>query len=287
MATGALTLPDGRLLSYAFSTAPPNGPVVLLANSLLSDHTSWDRVVDRLVAHGFRPLRFDQPGHGRSSAPPDLSSTTFSSLADDAAALLAHLGLSRIHAWVGVSMGAATAVYFSARHPGIVNRVVICDTIAASPIRAGVRDVFGERVAVARREGSLNSILEATLDRWFGQAWRAAHPQETARMRESMRTTTVNGFETCCAALQSPEFDLDPLLDKVAAGTEDALLVVGERDADLPVRMQDMRAKIQQGFAQAGKKIDVELKVVKNAGHVCFVDGFEEFCEEVLSFLQK
>jgi len=286
MAT-AFTLPDGRALSYSFSSNPSNGPVVLLANSLVSGYTSWDRVVERLVSDGFRPLRFDQPGHGKSGVPSDLSSTRFSSMADDVAALLKHLNLSKIHAWIGVSMGAAMSVYFIARHPSIVNKVIICDTISASPVNAGVPDAFGDRVALARKEGSLESIRQATLERWFGKEWLAANPQEAARMNESMKSTTVDGFETCCAALRSAEFDLEPLLGKVGAGCEDALLVVGEKDADLPVKMQDMRAKIAKGFADARKEREVELKVIKNAGHVCFVDGFDQFCETVIPFLQK
>ncbi|SPO02520.1 related to 3-oxoadipate enol-lactonase II [Cephalotrichum gorgonifer] len=286
MAT-TFTLRDGRPLAYNLSLNPTNGPVVLLANSLTSDHTSWDHVVERLVSRGFRPLRFDQPGHGGSGVPRDLSSTSFSSMADDVAALLKHLGLARIHAWIGVSMGAAMSVYFLAQHPGVVDRVVICDTISASPVNAGVPDAFGDRVAGARREGSLDAVRAGTLERWFGREWLAAHPDEAARVEELMKTTTLDGFETCCAALRSQTFDLEPLLGKVAAGCEDALLVVGEKDADLPVKMEDMRAKIEKGFRDAGKNRAVELRVIKNAGHVCFIDGLEPFCGVVIPFLEK
>ncbi|PKS06244.1 hypothetical protein jhhlp_006990 [Lomentospora prolificans] len=208
-------------------------------------------------------------------------------MADDVAALLKHLKLDTLHAWIGVSMGAAMSIYFVAQHPGIVNKLIICDTISASPVNSGVPDAFGDRVAAARKANSLESIREGTLDRWFGKDWLAANPTEAARMGELMKTTTIDGFETCCAALRSKDFDLEPLLGKVAAGCQDALLVVGEKDADLPVKMQDMRAKIEKSFGDAGRARKVELKVIKNAGHVCFIDGFEEFCQHVIPFLQQ
>jgi len=281
----AFILPDGRSLSYQLSPAPESGPIVLLANSLLADFTSWDHVVPRLQSSGFRTLRYDQPGHGKSGVPEDLSCTTFETLGDDVAALLEHLGLATIHAWVGVSMGAATSIFFVARHPGIVNKLVVCDTISISPVKAGGPDIFRARVEAARREGSLVTISEQTLERWFGKEWMVAKPDETARMRGLMATTSMDGFETCCAALRSPTFDLAPLLPSVGRGCNEALLVVGEKDADLPEKMQEMRSGIEDGFRAAGNGTPVHLRVVKGAGHVSYVDGLGGFCDVVIPFL--
>lgn len=261
---------------------------MLLSNSLCADQTSWDHVAAELAAKGFRTLRYDQPGHGGSSAPSDLGSTTFESLADDIYALLKHLGLTNGGASVsacGVSMGAATLVYFVAKYPGILNKVVICDTISSSPVNAGGPDLFGQRVAAARKAGSMDEIREQTLGRWFGNDWLAANPEEAARMRSLMTTTTLDGFETCCAALRSSTFDLAPLLPRVAAGCKEALLIVGEKDADLPVKMEDMRKSIEKGFRDAGVQKPVALKVIANAGHVCYIDGREAFLEALLGFL--
>lgn len=274
-------------MSYNLSPWPSDGPVVILANSLSADHTSWDHVVERLAAAGFRLLRFDQPGHGQSSVPGDLSSTTFASMADDVFALVKYLGFAKVHAWIGVSMGAAMSVYFVAQHPGIVDKLIICDTISASPANLGAPDVFRDRVAAARKAGNLHRIREQTLERWFSKDWLAANTQEAARMRELMKAMTLDGFETCCAALSSTTFDLGPLLSKVGCGCEDALLIVGEKDADLPVKMQDMRAKVELSFSDAGKAREVDLKVIKDAGHVCFIDGLDDFCSVVLPFLRK
>ncbi|KAH8658031.1 Alpha/Beta hydrolase protein [Xylariales sp. PMI_506] len=282
-----LQLPDGRALSYNLSAEPsPASPVVILANSLCADATSWDKVVPVLHAAGLRTLRFDQPGHGASGVPADLSSTTFDSIAADVRALLRSLSLDRVHGWVGVSMGAATGVVFAARYPGVVSRLVVCDTISCSPANEGSTDVFGPRVAAAREAGSMSATVEGTLGRWFGEDWIQANPDEAGRMRALMGNTTIDGFETCCAALRSASFDLRPLLPKVGSGVDEALLVVGAKDANLPQSMEVMRKDIEGGFASAGKKRDVKLTVIPNAGHVCYIDGFDAFCATVVPFLK-
>lgn len=281
-AVKSFTLPDGRAISYSLSGGPPSGPVVLLGNSLLSPLRSWDRVVPVLADAGYRTLRYDQPGHGDSGVPADLGSTTFDTMADDVYALLRHLDINRLHAFVGVSMGASTAIYFAAKYPGIVHKLVPCDTVSGAPVNIGVADVFTPRVEAMRSAGSLDHLIAGTQDRWFGSAWIGANPDEAARMRSVMAATTMDGFETCCAALTEPGYDLRPHVEAAGSGCSEAMVLVGEKDANLPTTMQELRAGLEKG---AGRP--VEMKVIRNAGHVCFVDGFEEFCYLLTGFLAK
>jgi len=147
--TSIITLPDSRILSYALDSTPENGPVVLLANSLCEPYNLWNHVVPALNNNGFRTLRYDQPGHGSSSAPKGLDST-MDSMADDVHALVQNLGISKIYSWVGISVGAAVGIYFATKYPGLVSKLAICDTISSSPVNAGLDDPFGPRVAAAR-----------------------------------------------------------------------------------------------------------------------------------------
>ncbi|KAH8848163.1 hypothetical protein MCOR27_010587 [Pyricularia oryzae] len=282
------TLPDSRVMAYDLTPSPTPLPIILLSNPLLTSYRAWDRVTPVLQAAGFRVLRYDQPGHGSSTAPSNPETTTFSSIADDVAQLLRHLGVERLHAWVGVSMGAATGVYFATRHPGIISRLVVCDTISASPANAGVPDAFADRVLQARTAGNVDTQVQSTLERWFGAGWLKSEEAEASRMRDLMVKTSVGGFEACVAALRSQSFDLRPLLPEVGKGCEDALLIVGENDADLPVKMEELRAGIEDSLRKNGKEgKKVDLVVIKNAGHAVFVDGFEDFCKTLLNFVQQ
>ncbi|KAH8173587.1 alpha/beta hydrolase fold domain-containing protein [Sarocladium implicatum] len=280
------SLSDGRKLSYALDTSPRDAPIVLLSNSLSAPFTAWDHVVKVLNDKGFRTLRYDQPGHGDSSVPHPLDANTFPSMAADVYALLQSLSIEKVHAWVGVSMGAATGIQFVTTYPGVVDRIAICDTISSSPVNAGTDDLFAPRVASARKEGNMESTIQGTMDRWFGSDWLSANPEEAERMRTLMRRTSIDGFETCCHALRSKTFDLRPLFAKVGGSVKKALCVVGENDANLPQAMETMRGEIEKGFRAEGKSDNVQLKVIKNAGHVCFIDGFEQFCEVILAFLK-
>ncbi|OHE99703.1 hypothetical protein CORC01_05061 [Colletotrichum orchidophilum] len=279
-----LSLPDGRVLSYDLS-GPDAKPVVLLANSLAAPFTLWDHVVKVLHDNGFRTLRFDQPGHGRSSAPKGLD-TEFETIADDVHLLVKSLKLEKLFAWVGVSMGAATSFYFATKYPGIIQKLAICDTISSSPKHAGVEDLFGPRAKAAGETGNMEVQVDQTMDRWFGAEWIKANPQEAARTRAIMNQTTVEGFQTCCFALQSDRFDIRPLFERIGSGVDEALLVVGEKDANLPQAMKEMRDKVEAGFKAASKDNKIELKVIKNAGHVPFVDNFEQFKEVILAYLK-
>lgn len=285
----SFALPCGRRIAYALSSPAASKPVVLMSNSLCEDYTSWDRVVPVIETLGFRTLRYDQPGHGRSPAPSSadkITQITFETLADDVAHLLRHLGITRLHAWVGVSMGGIKGVYFAARHPGIVDKLVVADAIESSPTVADApTDVFAIRVAAAKAAGSMAQDLVNVGKRWFGDEWMAQNPDEMARMRKSMETTTVEGLETCCAALSSPTFDLRTVYGSVGQGADEALIVVGAKDADLPVKMKSMRAAVEASLAAHGKKTPVDMVVVANAGHVPYVDGFGQFCEILMKFL--
>ncbi|KAK3387905.1 Alpha/Beta hydrolase protein [Podospora didyma] len=293
-------LPSGRVIAYGFSYRnEPQRPTILLSNSLGAQYAFWDPVVACLHAAGYRVLRYDHPGHGASGVPRDISSTTFSSLADDVYALLTSADVSTafaghhspnpgtftplLHAWIGVSMGAALGIVFASKYPAVVRRMVICDTIACSPVNAGVPDLFGPRAAAARELGSMEKNIAETMDRWFGQDWMSANPDETARIRQLMSKTTVAGFETCVAALRSKTFDLGPLYSGLGACVERVLLVVGENDANLPQTMDEMRREIEKGMQGGHRKVD--LRVIPNAGHVCFIDGKEDWLNAVLPFL--
>ena len=287
--TSKYTLPDGRNVDYKLSTPQTGGgdsaQLVLLSNSLTAPFPVWDHIAQALLEQGYGVLQYDQPGHGGSSAPSDLNSTTFESLADDVASLLSGLKIDKVNAWIGVSMGAATGVYFVVRHPGIVRNLVICDTISSSPKVARVNDLFGPRADTAQKKGNMDSMVDATFDRWFSQEWQKSHPQEVERVRGIMSTTTVDGFVTCIRALQSETFDLKPLVSKIGGVCDNAMLLVGELDADLPKSMDELRRRVEEGFQSAGKASTVELKVIKGAGHVSYVDGFDEFWTVVKQFL--
>jgi pimeloyl-ACP methyl ester carboxylesterase len=94
-----------------------DGPdVVTLLHPGLWDHRTWDPQIEPLLDAGYRVIRHDFRGYGRSSWP--VEGQPFSNVRDLAAVLDAR-GVTR-KALVGCSMGGALAIDFTLTDPGRV-----------------------------------------------------------------------------------------------------------------------------------------------------------------------
>ncbi|HEX2877179.1 MAG TPA: alpha/beta hydrolase [Polyangiaceae bacterium] len=94
----------GALLAHASWGA---GPAVLLLHGGLGNASNWGKQIPFLRAQGFRVIAMDTRGHGRSTR--DARPFSYEQLAEDACALLDHLGVERA-AFVGWSDGACTSL---------------------------------------------------------------------------------------------------------------------------------------------------------------------------------
>jgi pimeloyl-ACP methyl ester carboxylesterase len=103
-----------------------NCDALLLIDGLTGTCLGWEPLVPSLAEH-FRVISSDNRGVGRSEAPPGPYSTR--QMADDAAALLAHLGVRRSHI-VGYSMGGMIAQELALAYPSLVDRLVLYGTFA-------------------------------------------------------------------------------------------------------------------------------------------------------------
>ena len=109
------TAPDGvRLAYYDLGEGRP----LLLIHGYISDaHTNWMKFVPTaqgLADAGYRVIMPDLRAHGASDKPHDPAAYPKDILADDAFALIAHLGLSDLDA-AGYSLGARTLARMMAR----------------------------------------------------------------------------------------------------------------------------------------------------------------------------
>ena len=102
----------------------PAPPVLLLHGWTVSADLNFFAVYDELAAR-HRVIALDHRGHGRGMR----AQTAFSleACADDAAALLAELGVGPVIV-VGFSMGGAIAMLMHHRHPQLVAGMVFCGT---------------------------------------------------------------------------------------------------------------------------------------------------------------
>ncbi len=107
-------VPGGRL----FVRSDGQGPPLLLVHASIADLRSWDPIVAGLVSAGFRVIRYDQRGSGRSST----EAVSYSSR-DDLLAVLDALGAGRA-ALVGNSAGGQVSLDTAIERPDRIVAVV-------------------------------------------------------------------------------------------------------------------------------------------------------------------
>jgi pimeloyl-ACP methyl ester carboxylesterase len=114
MDTGYADVPGGRI----YYEAAGQGDPVILIHGGFGDRRMWDAQFAAL-ARGFRVVRYDHRGFGRSTRPTAPYSAT-----QDLLALLDHLEIPAAHI-VGNSMGGGIALDFAVLHPDRVKKLVV------------------------------------------------------------------------------------------------------------------------------------------------------------------
>ena len=116
---------------------PPLMPPLMMVAGLGGVATWWADTLAAFVPH-FRIILHDQRGTGRSSRVPVHS---IAQLADDARALMDHLGIAETR-WLGHSTGGAIGVDLALDHPGRISHLVVnSSTTHGTPYRRRIFDI--------------------------------------------------------------------------------------------------------------------------------------------------
>jgi 3-oxoadipate enol-lactonase len=210
-------------ISFNYRIEGPEGaPWVVFSNSLATNLSMWDEQAAALNK-SFRILRYDHRGHGGTEATD--GRYNFDLLVADVIGLFDALSIKRAH-FVGISMGGMTGLALASKHPGRVDRLVVCDCgPASSPASA---QQWEERIAIAQKDG-IEPLVDATARRWFPPEFIESNPAVFQEACDMIRKTPVKGFIGCAGALA--DYDLRPGLPGISAPT---LLIVGTKDATVP-----------------------------------------------------
>lgn len=231
-----------------------SGPLVVLLHPLAEAGELWRTLIDELTPD-FRVVAPDARGHGAS--PWNGTPFTIPDLADDVAALVAHLdaGPARV---ASLSMGGCTAVALGVRHPELVHSLVLADTTADyGPDKV---EAWGERAEKAVRVPR-EKQLTFQVDRWFSPAFIETAPGEVERVSRIFVETDSDAHAAACLAMGA--FDDSARLSQIAAPT---LVLVGADDYATPPAMA---AALHAGIA------DSDLHVLPNTRHLSLVENAE------------
>lgn len=236
-------------------------PVLVLSNSLGTDHTMWDAQVPALALH-FQVLRYDARGHGQSSAPP--GPYAVADLGQDVLALLDGLGIEKA-CFCGLSLGGLTGQWLAINAPERLHKLVLSSTAA----RIGTPESWNVRLTQVQAEG-LAPLAAATAGRWFTAAFQRAQPSAVAAVLAAFRATAPLGYAAACAAVRDADFHA--ALPRLRAPT---LVLAAEDD---PVTTPADGRALAQGIAGA------ELVLLPGA-HLCNVESAAAYNAALLHFL--
>ena len=237
-------------------------PALVLANSLGTDVTLWDPILDTLMQDYF-VIRYDMRGHGGSDTTP--GDYSLDQLTDDAQAVIAASGAPSFNFW-GISLGGMVGMALGARKAVGLRKLVLSNTAAQFD-----KAVWVQRIE-AIRQGGMAAVADAVIGRFYTPAFVQADSIGVRRMRHGVLSQSPEGYIGCCAAIRDMT-----LLPKLAAISAPALIVTGSQDQSTqPARGEELRANI------AGSSI-----VSVPSAHIPVTEIPERYLAAVLPFLKS
>ena len=238
-----------------------HAPVLVLSNSLGTTLDMWLPQQAALLEH-FRVLRYDTRGHGKS----DVTAGPYSiaQLGGDVVALLDHLNIPRAH-FCGLSMGGMTGIWLGIHAPDRIDRLVLCNTSAA----IGVPEMWNARIDQVR-QGGMQSVIDAVLDRWFTADFLSNAPTQVERVKAMLMAASVEGYAANCAAVRDMDQRAD--LGRISAPT---LVIGGKHDKSTPPEHGELIARA----------IPRARYVELNAAHLSNWEAAQAFTQQVQHFL--
>jgi 3-oxoadipate enol-lactonase len=257
-----ITTGDGCRIAYRFD-GPQTAPVLLLSNSLGTDHTAWTPQLEAWT-QDFRVLRYDQRGHGASNAP--AGAYSMDRLGRDVIELLDALELDRVH-FCGLSLGGMVGQWLGVRAPERLDRMVLANTSGWM----GPSSAWDARIDLVRDKG-MAPLAQASVERWFTSDFVAASSETIASIVSTLQATSAIGYAGCCAAIR----DMD--MRRIASLIVTPTLVIGG--------LQDPSTPPAHSYALSLVIPDARIEML-DAAHLSNVEQPEAFAQIVLDHLRQ
>lgn len=254
---------NGVDIAYRFD-GPEDGPVLLVANSLMANGSMWDGNIGAL-ANRYRVLRYDKQGHGGSGF--SKGPYTIAQLADDAIGLLDTLGIQKVH-FMGLSIGGMIGQQLGARFPERILSLTLCNTASEMPPRS----LWEERFEIARTQG-ISGLVDGTIKRWFTTPFIERAPHEIEKVRQMILGTNVDGYIACGSAVR--DMTQSTVLLKIKMPT----LVLSGRS--------DPACTVEQGIVLHRLIDNSKMVILEKAAHLSNIEQPEEFNRTVRQFIDS
>jgi 3-oxoadipate enol-lactonase len=242
---------------------------VFLLHGFTGNLRNWALQIPALTRH-FRVISIDHRGHGLSEKPTQPDDYSLEIMAEDAHALLAHLGIQECFL-VGHSMGGMIAQHLALAHPQPVRALVLVDTAAEMP--TGLRTRERIRLVEIARDDGMEAVFEEQLRINPMADQVRAQPLLLQTWRQQFLLTSREAYLYGAQAMASRR----PLSDELSAMDVPSLIICGENDDAFLAPSRQLHDAI------AGS----ELVIIRGAGHTPQIEKPAEFNQALTSFLSR
>lgn len=240
---------------------PDDGAPIVFANSLGTDMRLWDPILP-LLPDGLRIIRFDKRGHGLSTCP--AAPYSMGALITDTEKLLDFLGVKGC-VFVGLSIGGMIAQGLAVKRLDLIRAMVLSNTAA----KIGNPTIWAERIA-AVKEGSIESLADAVMERWFSPAFRQS--PELELWRNMLVRQPDDGYAGCSAAISGSDF-----YTTTSSLRLPCLGIAGSEDGSTPPDLVRETTDLIPGS---------KFHLIRKAGHLPCVEQPQEFAQVLGDFLK-
>jgi len=252
---------NGSKLHYEECGTGPEA-LVLIHDGIVHSAV-WDDVWGAFCKQ-FHTIRYDRPGYGLSAPAAKWHTET-----DDLFALLRHLKIKRT-ILAGSSHGGAIAINFTLEHPALVEELVLVGAVVDG---YGFSDHFLDRTVANQKPLEKNDIA-GLIENWANDKYALApdHPAARKKLHDLLTASPQD------LTHQDLARDMPSALPRLHEIRVPVLILVG--DADIP----DVHA--HAGVIETGIPNSRRV-VIRDAGHLMYLEKPEEFSRVVIRFLQE
>ena len=266
-----VTLPNGATIWYKKTG---RGAPVLHIHGSAFGHRNFEKMTPLMAEH-FEVIDFDLPGYGESRGGPKMNS--MADLADQVFELIRAIGLERVHLH-GTSFGAMIGLTLAARHPEVIDRLVLSCFLARYDNPARMMRGTWKRCA---RDSGMRAVADITSVAGFARGFydTPGAQDQLESMREAFSHTTPEAFIAGTETIEAT--DLSVLMPQVRAHT---LLLAGQEDNMTPFAPADSGV----GFVHIQKMLaSCESAILPDCGHYLVIEQPEKASAHTVEFLQR
>ncbi len=262
-------LPGGETICYK---TQGNGPAILQIHGSAFGHRNFEKLTPPMLEF-CTVIDFDLPGYGESSGAsrPD----GMNGLADLVAEFIIAIGQTRLHIH-GTSFGAMIGLTLAARHPELVDRLVLSCFLARYDNAARMMRGTWKRAA---RDSGMAAVADLTSVAGFARGFYDCDgaQDQLQSMRDAFAKTLPEAFIAGTEIIEKT--DLSPLVAQLKSPT---LLLAGKEDNMTPFRPGVSGVGMAQIAAQLPGARTIQLD---DCGHYLVIEQPQQAARLIQDFL--